>query len=674
MNCDNNPYEYYNDKLGVKLCFLISDKNPHPESLKLMTYRSLKWRLDSNTCGEQQLRKASLGVNALVLWDSLCQDWKAKLIKKFGEPKKQIQKSWFEQNYILDAKAHDFYRLYGYGEGETPLSSELIDKYTCQASVLNTVGFMIKYRKSKFKAMNTNTDFGKPDTDLWSNLLREVMALDVPHGFAFGSSDSFRKKYAGYVKTGYVFLISGKLNNVNRLAIKGDAAEWLLAQYCLPIKMSVPMLLAKYNLIRKQRGWKQVKERAINVWLDTPEIKRIWVLARDGKDEYNKLYSHRLQRDRSNWFPNAYWAIDGSKLDWIHYEDNDLGMAAKLKINPVIDVYSEKIIGWSISETENHTDHFTAIKQALNIAQTRPYLLNYDNQSGHKSARMQELYTNLVATDGGTHYPVKAYEKSNPAEQVFKRLQEQVVNQLWFSDKQSIKAKSTNSHPNMDFVKENKHRLYKKEELVKAWELCVLQWNNSFHPKFKDQTRNEVYHHPMAISEPIELLDMVNLFWVEETKGSIYKREGISIQIGHQTHTYEVYDSTGRIDIEFRRKYVGAKFLVRYDPEQLDQYVQLIKISATGEKTHIANAQPKRAHESIPALMKDGQKAQWDEDFKVRELEYERDLAAYNALVSRTGVSRESLIEEQDLMIKMGGDLPKHLRNDVEAAISVSRL
>lgn len=349
-------------------------------------------------------------------------------------------------------------------------------------------------------------------------------------------------------------------------------------------------------------------------------------------------------------------------------------MAAKLKINIVIDVYSEKIIGWSLSETENHIDHFIAIKQALNTAQTRPYLLNYDNQSGHKSARMQELYTNLVATDGGTHYPVKAYEKSNPAEQVFKRLQEQVINQQWFSDKQSIKAKSTNSHANMDFIRENKHRLYTKEELVKAWELCVQQWNNSYHPKFKDQTRNEVYRHPMAMSEPIGLLDIIHLFWINETKGSTYNREGITIQIGKRNYTYEVYDHNNRIDLEFRRKYVGAKFVVRYDPEQMDQYVQLIKVAADGQHTHVAYAQPKRGHESIPALLKDGQKAQWDEDFKVRELEYERDMAAYKALVARTGISRESLMDEQDLMIKMGGNLPKDLRNEVEANISVSRL
>lgn len=666
------PFEYHADKLGVKLSFLISsckDKKAHPSSLAFMKYRSLKKRLDSKTCAEQQLRCAHLNAPALVAWDSLSQDWKNKLIEAFGEPKSQVRKSWFSQQYEYDAKAYEFYRTYGYEPGETPLSEDLRTKYALQASVLNTVTLVLRYRTSKVKALNSKL------VDKWGALHREVMAFDeVDHGLVFTSAESFRKRYTAYVKEGYANLISGKRNNTNRLAIKGDVADWLLATYCLPIKISVPALIKKYNEVRELKGWKAVKERAVNAWLETPEIKRIWVLARHGRDEYAKIYGHRISRDRSQWFPNAYWVIDGSKLDWIHYWDNELKMAAKLKINPVIDVYSEKVIGWSYSQTENHVDHFSAIKMAVNHAQTRPYLIQYDNQSGHKSSRMQELYSSLVAKDGGTHYPTRPNEKSNPAEQVFGRFQQQVINQMWFSDKQSVKSREADSRPNMDFVNANKHKLYTKDFLLKAWEYCVTQWNGEYHPAFKTQTRNQVYQHEMAMSERIEILDMINLFWVEETKGSRYRREGISIEVGNTTYTYEVYDSDNRIDIEFRRKYVGAKLIVRYDPEQLDQYVQLVEVTPTGEKIHVANAQPKRAHESIPALMADGDKSRFIEDFKVRDEEYQRDLTDYEALVRRTGISREKMIEEQDLLIKMGGDLNKNLRNDLESSLSLSRL
>ena len=668
----DTPYEYYADRLGVKLCFLISSeqgKNAHPKSLGLMKYRSLKKRLDSRTCPEELLRPGTWQHPALLFWDTLSQDWKNRLIAAFGEPKKQIQQSYFASRYEYDANAYDFYRTYGYEPGETPLSEELRKKYALQASVFNTVTKVIDYRTSKTKALNSKI------VDKWGNLMREVMAFDeVDHGLVFTSSESFRKRYTAYAKGGYANLINGKINNKNRVAIKGAVADWLLAMYCLPIKMSTPALMKKYEEIREAKGWKPIKARAVNAWLETPEIKRIWVLARHGRDEYSKIYSHRVSRDRSHWFPNAYWAIDGSKLDWIHFYDNDLKMAAKLKINPVFDVYSEKIIGWSYSETENHVDHFSAIKMAVNHAQTRPYLIQYDNQSGHKSARMQELYSALVAKDGGTHYPTRPHEKSNPAEQLFKRFQQQIVNQMWFSDKQSVRSKSLDSRPNMDFVNENKTKLYDKEFLIRAWELCVFKWNQETHPKFEGQTRNQVYAHDMMMQEDIDILDMVNLFWIEETKGSVYSREGITINVGGAKHIFEVYDAGNNIDLEFRRRHVGSKFIVRYDPEQLDQYVQLIQVNHNGEKIHIANAQPKRGHESIPALMKDGDKSLYLQDFKVRDEEYERDMRDYQALVQRTGISRERLIEDQDLMIKMGGDLSKDLRNDLESNLSLSRL
>jgi hypothetical protein len=65
--------------------------------------------------------------------------------------------------------------------------------------------------------------------------------------------------------------------------------------------------------------------------------------------------------------------------------------------------------------------------------------------------------------------------------------------------------------------------------------------------------------------------------------------------------------------------------------------------------------------------MKEGDKEQWYEDFKIRDEEFARDMAELEALRSRTGITPEKLIEDQELMIKFGGDIPKDTRSDVEA-------
>ena len=79
------------------------------------------------------------------------------------------------------------------------------------------------------------------------------------------------------------------------------------------------------------------------------------MLAGEGEDAYDKKYAHTLSKDKERLFPNAHWAIDGTKLDAVHYWDNDAKMAAKCKINVLIDVYSEKI-KQHVIDAKSHID------------------------------------------------------------------------------------------------------------------------------------------------------------------------------------------------------------------------------------------------------------------------------------------------------------------------------
>jgi len=147
-----NPYEFYNNKLGVKIGFLIFDRNAHPESLGVISYNALNKRVISQTCTETQLRRASLNYDALVLYSSLCQNWKDSLTMKFGNPKTEIKKSFFASHFEADRKAWDFYNAYTYGEDnrkvkdddQLALIDELLAKhtnldYTQVANIYNSV-------------------------------------------------------------------------------------------------------------------------------------------------------------------------------------------------------------------------------------------------------------------------------------------------------------------------------------------------------------------------------------------------------------------------------------------------------------------------------------------------------------------------------------------------------
>jgi len=666
------PYDYHNGKLGVKIKFLQNDREPHEESLHLISYKAINQRMTKHTCAEKQLRRACKDFAALIEWDSISKHWQSCLILKFGKAPELASKTLFEQYYTIDKRAHTFFRDHRYGEFQIKLSDELIDEYTMNASVLNTLTFIRENRKEM--KVNLTNHVG----NLWPMLTQEVNDFRdiVPHTLP-PSQEGLRKKLAQYIQVGYKCLVSLKLGTSNAAKIilgNGKNGDWLLAKYCIENKISIPALLKEYDAIREKKEWPMLTEQGINNWLNEPRQKRVWMLKRHGKQDWQNTFGHTLSRDRSRWFPNVYWGIDGSKLDVVFIDTvfdpktkkEVTKKVALAKINIVVDVFSEKILGYSLSASENMSDHFTAVKMAFNTAKCRPYLFTYDNQSGHKSKIMQDLYTNMVAVDGGTHYPHQAYRHSSPVENIFQRLQKQNISPFWFSDKQSALVRKADNRPNMEFIEKNKHLLYTKDQVIKIWETIVYMWNNAEHPHFEGQSRNQVYAHPMKMKEEIDILDQVSLFWLDTTEPITYFGLGIQMKLHDRIYKFEVYDSEGLPDITFRENYLTTKFIIKYDPEYLDQFVKLYKETENG-LVFVATAEKKKEFEVVPVLMQEGEKA-----LAMKHIDQDkREISAIERYIKQlelsTGVTTEKMIEDQDLLIKHGGRVPKDQRSAMES-------
>lgn len=647
-----NPYTIHNGTIAVKANWLIESNIVSQSNYKLLVFRGHL----------QKIRRACKSVTALIDFDSIArEDIKEKIVELAGDPRKVAHTNELQNLITADSAAAQFYAEYRKPNGE-PLSAEERTKYTTTAEVLNAIE--VFYNK-----LGKQRNLGQATTKQWQQITDAVNNLANINHRVPGSSRRIKDMFEKYKKAGYETLIHGAIGNANSEKITGAMAEWWLAQYCQPNKPKVPMIMELYNKIREEHKWPKITEAAIILWLNKPENKRIWTLARHGREKYVNGYGYTIKRSRANWFPNSYWAIDGTKLDWIHIWDEGRQMAAKLKINPLFDVYSEVILGYSYSLTEDHTDHFRALKMAVATSGARPYLITHDNQSGHKSSRMKDLYAAVVAKNGGAFYAHQAYRHSNPVEQLFSRFQQQRVNQLWFSDKQSIKCKSDDSHPNMDFINANKHKLYNVEQLLAFFENEVNEWNSGTHPHHKALSRMEVYTtHEQTHREEIDIIDQLEIFWLNETKDITYRREGIKMNLKGDIHYFEVFNSDGTLDLNFRQKQIGEKFIIRYDPELIDKGVQLWKRTNSG-MTFIATAQPKREHETIPVLMEKGDKARMLADFAITNIELQRDMEIIQRLREKTGVSPERLIEEQELAMKGMATMPKDERNELESSI-----
>lgn len=605
------------------------------------------------------------GTEALLSYHDLPQEYKNICIEMLGDYNEVVVKDDLSPMIKPDAAAARYFERHRNPDGRALSEKKKIER-TTSCMILNALREILE--------KNPNATGKKSKTKIWENLSDAVNNLPEKRWKHIlpTSAKNLKIRYQRYIKEGYASFIHAGEGNQRTVAIKGEIGDYILALYCLPIKFTIPEVLAKYNEVREENEWRELSESAIQNFLSKPENERVWTLARDGKEAYNRKYKHTIKRDRQRWFPNCYWAIDGTKLDLTYFNPATGNVEAYMRVDVMVDVYSEKIIGWSLSETESMTDHFRAVKMATQQAGVRPYLFTYDNQSGHKSSKMQEIYAEMVAKDGGTHYPHKAREHNSPVEGIFRRLQQQCVQKLWNSDGLGIKTKTDQSHANTDFLAENTHHLPTKEDIQKQWEYIVKEWNGAKHPEKKHKTRSEVYSEEMLVSESLELWEIMRLMWIEEKKKPItYKAHGITLVVDKKEYIYEVYDRDGKIDLEFRRKYVGEKFIVRYDPDGMDGHIQLLKENQLGEKYFVAYAEPKRAYEVVPKLMMEGEKEQALEDMRVRALEQERDERAYKELVERTGISPERLIAEQELAIKTQGRNSKKINIQVDRSESL---
>lgn len=650
-------YEFQNNILSIPAKLLYED-------WKMISYDSY-----TKMCFRGKLVRTKegrgTGNTAYVSFYDLPGEFKQICIERLGDPKQVVVRNLLENYIVNDSAAAFFFASYRKPNGR-PLSEQDQAEKVMNSQVLNAIQTVLQEAKTKFKR-------GLTTQDKWTEILKAVNALDstkYPCSLP-GNWRRLKAKFDDYITHGYDVFIHKGDGQKNAIKIKGEIADFLLANFCLPIKYSIPELIELYEKAAIKRAWPTISDKAVYNFLQQPENKRIWMLARHGKDTYNKKYKHTISRDKSEWFPNAFWVIDGTKLDWIHqWEESSSKLGAKLKVNLCFDVYSERIIGYDLSFTESFIEHFKTIKMAVNQAQCRPYLINYDNQGGHKTERMQSLYDSLVAQNGGCHFPSRANEHSNPAEQLIGRFQKEVVTKFWFSDGQSITVKRDDNKMNPDFIKENKAFIKTIDELHLAWKAAVEIWNNNKHPHF-EATRNEVYQKQMPFKEPLTLWEIMDKMWIEESKRLItYKSSGLKINIGGVDHEFEVLDRNGKIDLDFRYYNVGRKFKVRYDPEFLDGYVQLYDVDANNNYVWIANAEPKIKLQNIPVLMKLGDKERVSEALKVRSLELERVQKELKALERRTGITREALIEHTDLVVKMGGNTTKVERLIAESSES----
>lgn len=358
------PYEFHEKKLGVKIKYLIFDRHFHPDSLKVISYKAINGRMKSATCAEQQLRRASLGSDALVLHSSLVQEWKDLLALHFGKPKEEIKKSWFAQHYVADREAWDFYRAYTYGE-KVKLDLDTIELYVYQASVLNTVLLMKNNRQQYLKAL------GYTKVDIWDSLSKDVNAFrEVDHKLPT-TKDSLRYKVTKYAKEGYPAIISGKFGMKNALKVKERQQEALIDELLAKhTNLDNELIASLYNLVGEQLGWPSITAQTIG---NRKKESNLVIYA--GRNGVSALSNNMLMQNKRQApsTPMLYWTLDGWDAELL-YQDTRVDKRGystttfhnRLTMVVVLDTFNKYPIGYAIGSHETPELIKEAMRNAIN--------------------------------------------------------------------------------------------------------------------------------------------------------------------------------------------------------------------------------------------------------------------------------------------------------------------
>lgn len=558
-------FEYYNNTLCVQGGWLIEALN-----LTINTYWSYCKRKHLNV-----FRKGGNGRSALIQFDTMRQDIKEKVIQIAGNPYELHKNQEFINSIITDQQAVQFYNSFRLSNGEA-LPDTNIAQYVIEASILNAVGVWVETKKGRLKIMGGRTN------QVWSKVAEIVSSLP-PNEFKHKLPSSDRKlqdKFKAFKTNGYEALIHKGFGNNNSEKINENAKMWVLSRWADQINVcaTINQLLLEYNHIAPKKGWAVLKsEETLRNFLNDGKVKHLWWGNRYGelnaKEKFSYAHKTALPSCR-----DSLWYSDGTKMNLYYLDDN--GKMATCFVYEVMDAYSECLLGYHVSKSEDYEAQFMAYKMAIQVSGHKPFEIKFDNQGGHGKLKTGN-YLNKIARLSVKTKPYNG--KSKTIESVFGRFQQQVMAKKWFFTGQNITAKSLKSRANMEFILANVQNLPSLQEAIAAYKECREEWMAMPHPK-TGIARNEMYRNSVNPETPeISILDMVELFWIEREKPIMVTSSGIEFTEKKEKYSYMVNREDGMPDTKWLRENIDNKFVVKFNPDDMSM-IYLYERDALGLK------------------------------------------------------------------------------------------
>lgn len=481
-----------------------------------------------------------------------------------------------------DQAAANFYINYRDNQGKA-LTSERRTLYINGAMLMNT---LMRIRQAQAAARARGGE-RKEMKDWWKECVEFVKENSERYPNVLPqNARRFEEKFKEYARDGYAALVKKTNSDGNAEKLSERAKDWLVARWASPVdRCTITQLYELYNIEAAIKGWKQVRSAStIERFINRPEIVPLWYGARYGelkaKEKYTRQHRTVLPQRR-----DALWYGDGTKLNYFYRDDN--GKVATCNVYEVVDVYSEVLLGYHISASEDYEAQYRAFKMAMETAGHKPYEVRFDNQGGHKKLESSNLFAKMA------HLSISCQPyngKSKTIESIFGRFQQSFLHKDWYFTGQNITSKKRESKANMEFVAANSKSLPTLDEVKKQYAVRREEWNRAKHPE-TGMPRMDMYmqsHNENSME--VGVFDMISIFGLMNPKPVKYRSNGLIMRVDGVKYQFEVLDDNGQPDFNFLKSNVDREFYVEYMPDDMG-VVALYEATATGEKRFVRMAE-----------------------------------------------------------------------------------
>jgi hypothetical protein len=292
----------------------------------------------------------------LICFDKLKEDNKAKIVAKFGEPKKYLMLAPIRNLVKYDDKAEAFYLDYRYsltptlskGEGAKALSREHVDKYTAAASFLNMLRDTTKDKRELKKLLNLTLE------EFYGRVCEIIKTdgLDLPNSYRrlAITEDSALKKY---LKEGYASLIDWRFGNKHAAKINDEVSEAaLLEMIAHPNQYDDVIIAQQYNkwaASLSKNGKTEIKYKTIDpatvgLWRRKKESEII--MFREGNAALKDKYLQQANGFRPSQ-PLLLVESDDNQIDLL-FNDPENPKATKRYVAMVVtDSFNDYVLGYA---------------------------------------------------------------------------------------------------------------------------------------------------------------------------------------------------------------------------------------------------------------------------------------------------------------------------------------